>query len=76
MSEVIFESRIIGVCSPYVVSLCDFAYYVVGQEPAVTMYLTLWYMRVCHQYDVCKNYDGSVYLGGYGGLNCVKPAFL
>ena len=24
-----FESWIIGVCSPYVVSLCDFAYYVV-----------------------------------------------
>ena len=25
-----FESWITGVCSPYVVSLCDFAYYVVG----------------------------------------------
>ena len=24
------ESRITGVCSPYVVSLCDFAYYMVG----------------------------------------------
>ena len=32
MSEVIssFESWITGVCSPYVVSLCDFACYVVG----------------------------------------------
>ena len=24
---------------------------------------------VCHQYDVCKNYIGSVYVGGYGGLS-------
>ena len=26
----LFESWITGVCSPYVVSLCDFAYYVFG----------------------------------------------
>ena len=30
----------------------------------------------CHQYDVCNNYVGSVYVGGYGGLsksvNCVQ----
>ena len=25
-----FESWIIGICSPYAVSLCDYAYYVVG----------------------------------------------
>ena len=25
-------------------------------------------MFVYHQYDVCKNYVGSVYVGGYGGL--------
>ena len=25
-------------------------------------------MLVCHQY-VCKNYVGSVYVGGYGGLS-------
>ena len=25
-------------------------------------------MIVCHQYDVCENYVGSVYVGGYGGL--------
>ena len=43
-----------GVCSPYVISLSDFAYYVFGQEPAVAMHLALWYVRiVCHQYDVC-----------------------
>ena len=26
-------------------------------------------MLVCHQYDYCKYYVGSVYLGGYGGLS-------
>ena len=34
------------------------------------MHLTLWYIvHVCHQNDVCKNYIGSVYVGGYGGLS-------
>ena len=23
------------------------------------------FVLVCHQYDVCKNYVGSVYVGGY-----------
>ena len=26
-------------------------------------------MLVCHQYDVCENYVGSVYIGGHGGLS-------
>ena len=26
-------------------------------------------MFVCHQYKVCTNSDGSVYVGGYGGLS-------
>ena len=26
-------------------------------------------MLVCHQYDVCENYGGSAYIGGYGGLS-------
>ena len=26
-------------------------------------------MLVCHQNYVCSNYVGSVYVGGYGGLN-------
>ena len=57
-------------CSPYVSSLCDFAYSVVGEEHAVDMHLTLWYVVVvCHQYDVCKEYVGSVYVGGYSGLS-------
>ena len=34
------------------------------------MHLGIWYVvLVCHQYDVCKNYVGSVYVGGYGGLS-------
>ena len=34
------------------------------------MHLALWYVvLVCHQYDVSKNYVGSVYFGGYGGLS-------
>ena len=65
-----FESWITGVCSPYVVSFCDFAYYVFGQEPVVAMHLALWYvLLVCHQYDVCENSVGSGYVGGYGGLS-------
>ena len=34
------------------------------------MHLSLWYVvLVCHQYDVCENYVGSVYIGGYGSLS-------
>ena len=34
------------------------------------MHLALWYVvLVCHQYDVCKIYVGSVYVGGYCGLS-------
>ena len=35
----------------------------------VDMHFTLWHgVRVCHQYDVCKNSAFSVYVGGYGSL--------
>ena len=34
------------------------------------MHLALWYVVVvCHQYDVCNNNVGSVYVGGNGGLS-------
>ena len=34
------------------------------------MHLALWHVvQVCHRYDVCKNYVGSVYVGEYGGLS-------
>ena len=47
--------------------LCGFAYYVFGQEPAVAMHLALWHdVLVCHQYGVCENPVGSVYVGWYG----------
>ena len=50
--------------------MSDFAYYVFGQEPVVAMHLALWYgVLVCHQYHVCENSVGSVYVGGYGGLS-------
>ena len=34
------------------------------------MHLALWYaVVVFHQYEVCENYVGSVYIGGYVGLS-------
>ena len=34
------------------------------------MHLSLWYIVfVCHHNDVCENYIGSVYIGGYCGLS-------
>ena len=46
------------------------SYYDFGQEPAVVVHLALWYvLLVCHQYDVCENSVGSVYVGGYCGLS-------
>ena len=34
------------------------------------MHPGLWYVvLVFHQYDVCKNYVDSVYVGGYGDLS-------
>ena len=27
------------------------------------MHLALWYVVICHQYDVCKHSVGSVYVG-------------
>ena len=38
------------------------------------MHLALWYVvLVCHQYDVCENYIGSVYIGlSEGGLSVIR----
>ena len=34
------------------------------------MHLFPWYVvLVCHQYDVCENSVGGVYISGYGGLS-------
>ena len=33
-------------------------------KTTIAVHLALWYVvLVCHQYDVCKNYVGSVYVG-------------
>ena len=41
-----------------------------GIEPAVAVHLARWYVLLfCHQYDVCENSVGSVYVGGYCGLS-------
>ena len=40
-----------------------------GKNMQLLMHLALWYVvLVCHQYDVCENFVGSVYIGGYGGM--------
>ena len=37
---------------------------------AVAVHFVLWYIvLVCHQYDVCEDSIGSVYVGGYCGLS-------
>ena len=38
---------------------------------AIGIHLSLWYVvLVCHQYNICENSVGSVYIDGYGGLRC------
>ena len=68
MSEVISSFRSLRAGSQVfallMLFLCDFAYYVFAQEPAIAMHLALWYVvLVCHQYDACENYVGSMYVG-------------
>ena len=57
----------------------------VGQDHAIAVHLALWYVvLVCHHYNVCKNYVGSVYIGmvvwpkadSVSSVNCVQSAFL
>ena len=51
-------------------SLCDFTYYVVEVQPVIVMHLTLWYIVIVFQQnDVCVNYNGRMYVGGYYGLS-------
>ena len=81
-----FERWITSVCSPYVISLCEFSYYVFGQVPAVAMHLALWYVVfVYHQCDVCENSVAVCMLVGIvvwakadsvSSVNCVQSAFL
>ena len=66
-----FGAVLLSVCSAIIVECCDLypcCMCVFGI--AIAMHLALWYVvLVCHQYDVCENYVGSVYIGGYGGLS-------
>ena len=42
----------------------------IGKESVIAVHRAFWYVvLVCHQDDVYKNNDGSVYVGGYGGLS-------
>ena len=67
---VLFVFLYVGSYLPMLFLWSDFAYYVFGQEPVVAMHLSLWYVLLdCHQYDVCENSVGSMYVGGYGGLS-------
>ena len=69
MSEVISSFWRLRAGSQVFALLMLFLIYVFRQEPAIAMRLALWYVvLVCHQYDVCENYVGSVYVGAYGGL--------
>ena len=41
-----------------------------GKSLPLLCILPFWHVVLaCHQYDVCKKYVGSVYVGGYGGLS-------
>ena len=54
--------------APFIGFVCVFVCWKL--YPAVAVHLSLWYvLLVCHQYDVCENSVGSVYVGGYGGLS-------
>ena len=69
ISEVISSFRSLRAGSQ-MFALLMFSHYVLGQEPAVAVHIALWYVvLVCHQYDVCENYVGSVYIDGYGDLS-------
>ena len=51
-------------------SLCVILHTIWSVRACICYASCLWYVvLVCHQYDVCKNYVGSVYVGGYGGLS-------
>ena len=66
--------------------LCVISHTMSSGKSLQLLCILLWYIvLVCHQYDVCENYVGSVYIGVCGGLsesglvssvNCVQSAFL
>ena len=73
MSEVIssFKSLRAGsqVSALLMLFLCVILHTMWSGKSLQLLYILSWYVvLVCHQYYVCKNYIGSVYVGGYGGL--------
>ena len=75
MSEVISSFKSLRAGSQVLPLLMLFLWVIVhimwsGKSLQLLCILPFWYvMLVCHLYDVCKNYVGSVYVGGYGGLS-------
>ena len=73
MSEVISSSRSLRARSQVFALLMLFLCVILHTMPSgksLQLHLALRYVvLVCHQYDVCGNYVGSVYVGGYGGLS-------
>ena len=76
MSEVIFSFRSLRAGSQVFALLMLFLCVILhtllylGMRPAIAMHPSLIYVvLVCHQYDVCENSVGSVYIGGYDGLS-------
>ena len=75
MSEVISSFKSLRAGHRCLLSVCCFfAYYVVGYDHEVAMHIALRYVvLVCHQYDVCKQIIGSVYVGLSESGLCVFP---
>ena len=48
--------------------LCVILHTLWSTKSLLLLHLVRWHVvLVCHQYDVCKKYVGSVYIGVYGG---------
>ena len=75
MSEVISSFRSLRAGSPVFVLLMLFlcvVLHTMSSGKSVQLICILPFGMLClssHQYDVCENYVGCVYVGGYGGLN-------
>ena len=70
MSEVISSFRSLRAGSQVFALLLLFLCVILHTMSSGKSLQLLWYVvLVCHQYDVCENSVGSVYIGGYGGLS-------
>ena len=74
MSEVIFSLKSVRAGSQVSALLMLFMCMIVhtmssGKSLQLLCILPLVCWLVCHQYAVCENFVGSMYIGGYGGLS-------